>query len=188
MKRIKKIFFILAMISSIQFSVYANEGFDKNNFSDVFYIQSILSQAGYSLTIDGIWGEETETMLKTFQFNNNIVANGEITYNTIEALKRYSGEVSRSMRTMNLEATAYSRFDYGCGNYTANGNFLTRGLVAVDPSVIPLGTRLYIEGYGYAIADDTGGAIRGSRIDLAFDSHEEAIQYGRRNVKVYILG
>jgi 3D (Asp-Asp-Asp) domain-containing protein len=60
-------------------------------------------------------------------------------------------------------------------------------VVAVDPSVIPLGSRLFIEGYGYAIAGDTGGAIQGMRIDLCFNSYDEAIRFGRRTVKVYIV-
>ena len=46
---------------------------------------------------------------------------------------------------------------------------------------------MYVEGYGYAVADDTGGAIIGHKIDLAMDSYDEAIQFGRRNVKVYVL-
>ena len=189
MNKAKKIFLILCFLGMFQVNVFANvEGFDKNNFNDTFYIQSILKNAGYSLSVDGLWGNETETILKTFQNDHNINPTGEIDNNTIYAFQRYSSEVSRSLRSIQVESTAYSRFDYGCGNYTANGNFLTKGLVAVDPNVIPLGTRLYIEGYGYAIADDTGGAIKGNRIDLAFDSHEEAIQYGRKYINIYILG
>ena len=64
---------------------------------------------------------------------------------------------------------------------------MRRGLVATDPRIIPMGTRLYIEGYGYAIADDTGGAIRGHKIDLAVDTLAEAYQIGRRQMTVYIL-
>ncbi|TMJ11900.1 MAG: hypothetical protein E6H02_06415 [Bacillati bacterium ANGP1] len=63
-----------------------------------------------------------------------------------------------------------------------------RGVVAVDPSVIRLGTRLHVDGYGDAVAGDTGGAIRGYRIDLCFNTYEEAMQFGRRPVTVYILG
>ena len=85
-----------------------------------------------------------------------------------------------------MEATGYSRFDPGCGNYTATGEFVRYGLAAVDTDVIPLGTSLYVEGYGNAIASDTGGAIVGNRIDLAFDSREEALNWGRRGVNVYI--
>jgi 3D (Asp-Asp-Asp) domain-containing protein len=61
------------------------------------------------------------------------------------------------------------------------------GVVAVDPRVIPLGTRLFVEGYGSAIAGDTGGAIKGNRIDLCFNSDDEAEKVGRRTVRVLIL-
>ena len=67
------------------------------------------------------------------------------------------------------------------------------GVIAVDPRVIPLGTQLYIEAvdgswtYGYAVAGDTGGAIKGARIDLFYDSHAQAISFGRRAARVYIL-
>jgi 3D (Asp-Asp-Asp) domain-containing protein len=59
--------------------------------------------------------------------------------------------------------------------------------VAVDPRVIPLGTRLYIPGYGWAIAGDTGGDIVGNRIDLGFDSLRGAMEFGRRDITVYRL-
>ena len=59
--------------------------------------------------------------------------------------------------------------------------------VAVDPNVIPLGSRLYIPGYGEAIAADTGGAIVGNTIDLCMESYDEAIQFGRRSVEVYVI-
>jgi 3D (Asp-Asp-Asp) domain-containing protein len=86
-----------------------------------------------------------------------------------------------------MSATAYTAYDDGNGSYTYRGNLLRKGLVAVDPAQIPLGTRLYIEGYGYAIADDVGGAIKGNKIDLAFDNRADALQFGRRNVTVHIL-
>jgi 3D (Asp-Asp-Asp) domain-containing protein len=93
---------------------------------------------------------------------------------------------------MVLEATAYypgpRNYGGGVGARTATGMLAQRGVVAVDPSVIPLGTRVYVEGYGDAIAADTGGAIRGKRIDLCFNTYEEAIQFGRRQVTVYIFG
>ena len=61
------------------------------------------------------------------------------------------------------------------------------GIIAVDPHVIPYGTRVYIPGYGFAVAGDTGGAIIGNRIDLFMDSYHDAISFGRRNVEMYIL-
>jgi uncharacterized protein YabE (DUF348 family)/3D (Asp-Asp-Asp) domain-containing protein len=88
---------------------------------------------------------------------------------------------------LDMIATAYTADCSGCSGYTATGYRAGHGIVAVDPSVIPLGTRLYIPGYGFAIAGDTGGAIRGARIDLGFNSLNDAIAFGRRPIKVYTL-
>lgn len=57
----------------------------------------------------------------------------------------------------------------------------------MDPRVIPYGTKLYVEGYGYAIAEDTGGAIKGNKIDVYFNSAEECSNWGVRYVNVYLL-
>jgi len=88
---------------------------------------------------------------------------------------------------MDMIATAYTASCAGCSGYTATGYRAGRGIVAVDPRVIPLGTKLFIPGYGFAIAGDTGGAIIGNRIDLGFNSYGDAIQFGRRPIKVYTL-
>lgn len=70
---------------------------------------------------------------------------------------------------------------------TASGARLKKGIVAVDPRVIPLGTWLYVEGYGVALAADTGSAIKGNRIDLGFATASQSINFGRKNLKVFIL-
>lgn len=88
-------------------------------------------------------------------------------------------------RAMHMVATAYTAGCSGCSGITAIGEPAGRGIVAVDPNVIPLGTKLYIPGYGFAIAGDTGGAIRGARIDLGFDSLGDAVNFGRRDIVVY---
>ena len=88
-----------------------------------------------------------------------------------------------------MNATSYTDDPAENGGYntTKMGTRLRYGVVAVDPRVIPLGTKLYIEGYGYAVAEDTGGAIKGNRIDLCYTDRAKAEAFGRRNVKVYIL-
>jgi resuscitation-promoting factor RpfB len=88
---------------------------------------------------------------------------------------------------LDMVATAYTAGCSGCSGITAIGRPAGHGIVAVDPRVIPLGTHLYIPGYGFAIAGDTGGAIVGNRIDLGFDSYADAIRFGRREVTVYRL-
>ena len=84
------------------------------------------------------------------------------------------------------EATAYT-WGGGASGHTSVGLWPKRGIVAVDPRVIPYYTKLYIPGYGMAIAGDTGGAIVGTRIDLFMDSLHECYQWGRRDVEIYIL-
>jgi 3D (Asp-Asp-Asp) domain-containing protein len=92
-----------------------------------------------------------------------------------------------ALQIIQMDATAYSAECGGCDGMTAIGRRAGHGIVAVDPRIIPLGTHLYILGYGPAIAGDTGGAIIGHRIDLGFDSQRDALLFGRRAVTVYKL-
>lgn len=94
-----------------------------------------------------------------------------------------SRSLTEPRRELYLQATAYTH----TGNTTFTGVYPRAGTVAVDPKVIPLGSRLWIEGYGYGIAQDTGGVIKGNIIDLFMDTREECLHWGRRMVKVYIL-
>ena len=89
---------------------------------------------------------------------------------------------------LEMVATAYSPYCCpGVDNITSIGMYAGYGVVAVDPKIIPLRSRLYIEGYGYAVAGDVGSWIKGMRVDLGFATRGEAIRYGRRPVRVYIL-
>lgn len=106
-----------------------------------------------------------------------------------ESLDSSEEGTSSSGVTFVMEATAYSRNQPELSNFTANGTDLTvtTNVIAVDPSVIPLGTRVYIDGLGEYIAADTGSAIVGNRIDIHFESVEEALQFGRQTVTVTVL-
>ncbi|HZV80479.1 MAG TPA: 3D domain-containing protein [Candidatus Binatus sp.] len=88
-----------------------------------------------------------------------------------------------------MEATAYTAWDVSAAGtgHTATGIPASYGVVAVDPRIIRLGSRVFIPGYGLAIAADTGGAIVGRRIDLCMDSQRAALIFGRRFVKVYVV-
>jgi len=88
-----------------------------------------------------------------------------------------------------MQATAYTKsIEEGTHRgITRSGSQVSRGTVAVDPRVIPLGTKLYIEDYGHAVALDTGGAIKENRIDLYMDSREECFEFGRKDVRVWII-
>lgn len=85
-----------------------------------------------------------------------------------------------------MQATAYHPSDGNGLGITATGTKAGRGTVAVDPRVIPLGTKMYIPNYGEAIAEDTGGAIKGNRIDLCMETFSECYSFGRQNVEVFV--
>lgn len=89
-------------------------------------------------------------------------------------------------RTMNVWATWYTAASAGGNGRTATGTGVYRGIVAVDPSVIPLGTRMFIPGYGYGLAADTGGGIRGYMIDLGFGP-DDVVDWRTRTVDICIL-
>lgn len=104
----------------------------------------------------------------------------------VRQVETYRGQ-EEYVDALTMEASAYLPGDGNGDGVTALGIPATYGVAAVDPRVIPLGTRLYVEGYGEAIAADTGGAIRGSKIDLCMEDYSEAMSFGRRDVTVYIL-
>lgn len=90
-----------------------------------------------------------------------------------------------------VTATAYTAYCTGCSGTTAYGIDLRSNpdqkVIAVDPSIIPLGTKVWVEGYGEAIAGDTGGAIKGHKIDVFIPSYENAMEWGVKKVKVKVL-
>lgn len=99
--------------------------------------------------------------------------------------------VANAAKEITVTATAYTANCEGCSGVTATGIDLKANpnakVISVDPNVIPLGSKVYVEGYGYATAADTGGAIKGNVIDVFIPSKEEAVQWGRKQVKVTIL-
>lgn len=115
----------------------------------------------------------------------------EQSYQQQYEFKRYVSFASRHLEFKELEviATAYSAEDKGMrrDKRTYSGFIIDRGVVAVDPEVIPLGSIVYIPGYGYMVAMDTGGAIKGNRIDIYFADRKEAIKFGRQKIKIRII-
>jgi 3D (Asp-Asp-Asp) domain-containing protein len=160
---------------------------DENLASDIKVVKSEgklgKKEVEYQVTYkDGIeFSSEVKSVKTIIEPINKIVTQGT---NTTYASR---GKEVIGKKRISCIATAYSD-----GLLTASGRSPSRnpnGLstIAVDPSVIPIGSKVYIEGYGYAIAADTGGAIRGNKVDLYFNSHNETSIWGRRNVNVTIL-
>ncbi len=158
------------------------------------------------IVADGSIGER-RVDYRYFKYPNGIVRRVALTSTTVHPARprivldgvgdigAFSNYTARSIGSMQLRAvhaismvaTAYTPWCTGCSGITATGERAGHGIVAVDPRVIPLGTKLYIPGYGYAIAGDTGGAIIGHRIDLGFDSQRAAMDFGRRKIVVFAI-
>ncbi|MFC4023779.1 3D domain-containing protein [Oceanobacillus longus] len=106
-------------------------------------------------------------------------------------VKEEKAEEKKESKTFTVNSTAYTANCAGCSGYTATGINLKANpdakVIAVDPNVIPLGSTVYVEGYGYATAGDTGGAIKGNKIDVFVPTKKEAYSWGVRTVKVTIV-
>lgn len=171
--------------------------------SSVFLPSTASEVAGLQNTLNGRWYQRGPVDVDSRQ-DTDLVPESLVGPEAYEALGLMTSESTVNLdpndksagksyegRKLIMVATGYD--DSWESNYPYHGQPsyigipLQRGVVAVDPNVIPMGTRLYVEGYGEAIAADQGGAIKGNRIDLFFDSRQEALNWGIRTVKVTIL-
>lgn len=152
-------------------------------------VQAMLSKLNYyDGDIDGEYGTGTQIAVKKFQKKNRKPQTGQVTWSIYNLMSKQSGlDFGRFRKIWTMESTGYSPQDPGVTGITYSGLPMRRGVVAVDPVLIPLGTRMYIMGYGEGYACDIGSAIKGNKIDLAFDNRGQALEWGRRRVHVYIL-
>ena len=156
---------------------------------------SIITKENYS-GAELISSEVVEELV-TKEAKNKIVERGtkkkEIPIPVVELKKEKqpasvtASTVTNNSTSLNVVATGYTPGDPGCTGITYTGTKASRGTIAVDPKVIPFGTKLYIPGYGYGVAADTGGAIKGNKIDLCYESRTEALNWGIKNITVYIV-
>lgn len=159
----------------------------------VTHLQNKLIELGYyDGEAHGVCDASTVKALKNFQRSSGLSADGVCGHRTYSALDGNFDDENEfgfpsGTRTVYVEATAYSSAEPGLSAYTATGEICRRGIIAVDPNFIPLGTKVYIPGYGYAIAADVGGAIVGNVIDVAFDSIAECYEFGRQFLEIYII-
>jgi uncharacterized protein YabE (DUF348 family) len=124
-----------------------------------------------------------------------------VEFGTVLSHKTARGGTIRYSKVLDATATAYTASFKDTGKHPGDPGFgitytgikAKKGVIAVDPKVIPLGTKVYVEvagstpDYGFAVAADTGGAIKGNKIDLYFDDQDFVDRWGRKRVKVYIL-
>ncbi|MGE5372578.1 MAG: peptidoglycan-binding protein [Solirubrobacterales bacterium] len=165
---------------------------------DVAALQTALNTIGYSAgKVDGFFGPITQGAVIRFQSATKLKPDGIAGPKTSRVLSLALNEPINEppptvyKQVLQMRASAYDDDDLCNYPYTGQPSYiglpLMVGVVAVDPKVIPLGSQLWIEGYGPAIAGDVGGAIKGTRLDLLYPFHQSAWNYGIQNVNVYIL-
>ncbi len=176
---------VLEVIKENEMSLISHSVSVINSSSSINELESAVSTLNQlipQLNIDSV----KEAANNSVQAAKNNAANSSNTTSSNNSSSQPSSD-GKYKKTLSMEATAYSG-----GTLTAMGLKPVRdpggiSTIAVDPSVIPLGSKVYIPGYGYAIASDTGGVIKGNIIDLYMNSHDECISWGRRQVTLHIV-
>lgn len=162
-------------------------------------IDSVIGNADVKKAVETALREQVEKevskQLAPYQEQLNVFSafiNGgtRLTPSSVSENESLTGAPENYRRVIDMTATAYAPGPLDNGKWnslTYVGGTVKKGVVAVDPRVIPMGSKLWVEGYGEAIAEDQGSAIKGNRIDLAFNDRQEALDYGIKKVKVYVL-
>jgi len=134
----------------------------------------------------------TLTLIFVLSFSNKLSYNKSV-YKPIQSINTNNTSniplKSEKKNYIIMRASAYTKSveEETYKGITKCGTKVSRGTVSIDPRIIPLRTKLYIENYGEAVALDIGGAIKGNRIDLYMETKKEALEWGVKEVKVFIL-
>ena len=155
----------------------------------VIHLQNQLLLHGYDPgVVDGVFGAGTADAIRMLQDETGLETTGVADEDVWDALDNAPYFRGKYTKTYHMRSTAYTPYDGGGEGHTALGGFAGKGHAAVDPSVIPLGSIVFIEGYGYAICDDIGGAMHGNIIDVGVDTLAQAYQWGTKSrVTVYLV-
>lgn len=192
LKNMDRLLFIVVLVMTINTIAFAGTFLVKAGMQgeNVKQVQVLLIAQGFlDDEADGVCGRKTTSAIKKFQQVNGLSVDGIVGSQTYDRLKHNNSEQAcpADGKVIYVSATAYSAHDLGNSSYTASGTLVRHGIIAVDPSFIALGSRVYIPGYGEAIAEDVGWGIKGNRIDVAFDTHEEALVFGRQDLELYLI-
>lgn len=168
--------------------------------------ETMVAQVGVDGRTESVYHivyEDNKPVSRTFLYERTVSTPVDrvVMLGTVKNFTSHRGENVRYTKALELKATAYTASYADTGKNPGEPGFgITRsgirareGVIAVDPRVIPLGTKVYVEtpgaaaDYGFAIAADIGSAIKGNLIDLYFDTTQQALNWGRRKVRVYVL-
>lgn len=165
-------------------------GVSVQNLQNWNQLKSTTIYPGQSLKMSGT---NQATVAAQPTVNNTVETKTETKSTTTTTTKSTTSVAApaNATKSIKVSATAYTASCEGCSGVTATGVDLKANpnakVIAVDPSVIPLGSKVYVEGYGYATAADTGGAIKGNKIDVFVPSQQGALNWGVKTVNVKVL-
>jgi len=155
-------------------------------------ISSEIITPGQELVLDGINNPSHQATLQSISKPKQpkVIAKEQMTSSPVSKTK-VATAISGIGKEMTMTATAYTAYCKGCSGTTYTGINLranpNQKVIAVDPRIIPLGSRVWVEGYGEAIAGDIGSAIKGNIIDVFIEHRQDALNWGRKTVKIKIL-
>ena len=164
---------------------------ENNLVDDLIFANDILEIS----PINNLTITEGETLTQPFQDEEQAENNSVQAANLVEteepAPKEETATEEPAGKEITVAATAYTANCKGCSGITKTGVNLNANpdqkVIAVDPAVIPLGSKVHVEGYGYATAEDIGGGINGHEIDVFIPKQSDALEWGRKQVKVTII-
>ena len=164
---------------------------ENNLVDDLIFANDILEIS----PINNLTITEGETLTQPFQDEKQAENNSVQAANLVEteepAPKEETATEEPAGKEITVAATAYTANCKGCSGITKTGVDLNANpdqkVIAVDPAVIPLGSKVHVEGYGYATAEDIGGGINGHEIDVFIPKQSDALEWGRKQVKVTII-
>ena len=164
---------------------------ENNLVDDLIFANDILEIS----PINNLTITEGETLTQPFQDEEQAKNNSVQAANLVEteepAPKEETATEEPAGKEITVAATAYTANCKGCSGITKTGVDLNANpdqkVIAVDPAVIPLGSKVHVEGYGYATAEDIGGGINGHEIDVFIPKQSDALEWGRKQVKVTII-
>ena len=113
-----------------------------------------------------------------------------VVFSPVAIIPQTNGDRPRVVRTASsapVGSTQFTATAYSLRGRTASGEYVREGIIAADPRVLPIGTKVHIHGMGYFVVKDTGGAIKGNKIDIWMPSTRDALKFGRRKVHLTVI-
>ncbi|WP_088040899.1 3D domain-containing protein [Bacillus sp. EAC] len=178
------------LITCFVTTVILTMGFTNHTYAYTYKVKS-----GDTLSAISKNHKVSVTQLKTWNKLNsdriNINQVLQIKPGTKSTATKKASTTAKPVKVIKMKATAYTAKCKGCSGKTSTGLNLKSNpklkVISVDPKVIPLGSKVYVEGYGYAIAGDTGGALKGNKIDVFIPNKTKALNWGVKTVTVKVF-